>query len=127
MTFFREMGVMAYPLTVVAGFLAVEIVRAAKATADSVPGSSSATSARIHPVLLWGTLGAVLGILGTTVGVAQAAGVLAQISNASPGLIWGGIKVALSTSIVGLCLLGIASIAWLTLQFLNGRHAVPID
>ncbi|MFQ5691126.1 MAG: MotA/TolQ/ExbB proton channel family protein [Gemmatimonadota bacterium] len=78
-------------------------------------------------VLLWGVLGAVLGFLGTTVGLSQAAGAFAEISNASPGPIWGGIRVALSTTIVGLCLLGIASIAWLTLQFLNGRKMLRTD
>lgn len=122
MRFFTEMGFMAYPLTIVALLLVIEIVRATRAVtrADS---SAPEAAARIHVVLVWGVLGAALGILGTLVGVSVAADFLERAGSVSPGLVWGGIRVALSTAIVGMLLLGIASIAWLALQFRNGRNA----
>ena len=122
MTFFREMGFIAYPLTIVAAFLAIEIVRAAREVLGGGAPSAAATSARIHPVLLWGVLAAVLGVLGTVIGVFQMAEALSRVESATPTLIWGGIKVALGSTIVGMLLMGIAAIAWLTLQFRNGRR-----
>lgn len=123
MSFFREMGFMAYPLTIVAAFLVIEIVRATRAVARADASTAPAASARIHVVLVWGVLGAALGILGTLVGVAIAAGFIERAGTINPGLVWGGMRVALSTAIVGMLLLGIASIAWLALQFGNGRRA----
>lgn len=127
MNFFQEMGFIAYPLVVVVVLLIVEIIRAARAVSRADAASASATSAGIHPVLVWGVLGAVLGILGTVVGVAITAAFLEQVEVANPGLIWGAIRVTLGSTIIGMLLLGIASIAWLTLQFLNGRISAPAD
>lgn len=122
MRFFQEMGFIAYPLTIVAVFLVIEVVRATRAVLADGGAPASATSARIHPVLLWGVLAAVLGVLGTVIGVYQAAEAISRAGAAAPTLVWGGIKVALGSTIVGMLLLGIASIAWLGLQFENGRR-----
>ena len=125
MTFFREMGFIAYPLTIVAVFLVVEILRAARVVWNADGQSATTASARIHPVLVWGVLAAVLGILGTVVGVALAASFLSRVeptTPANPALIWSGIRVTLGSTIVGMLLLGVASISWLVLQFANGRR-----
>lgn len=125
MRFFQEMGFIAYPLTIVAVFLVIEVVRATRAVLTDEGASASATSARIHPVLLWGVLAAVLGVLGTVIGVYQAAEAISRAGAATPTLVWGGIKVVLGSTIVGMLLLGISSIAWLGLQFENGRRTRP--
>ena len=119
--FFVSMGYIRYPLVIVTVFLLVEIVHASLAVSRADGHSAAAVSARIHPVLVWGVLAAVIGILGTVVGITMAAAYLEQAEASSPSLIWGGMKVALGSTIVGMLLLGIASVAWLTLQFQNGR------
>jgi len=119
--FFASMGVIRYPLVIVTVFLLVEIVHASLAVSRADGHSAAAVSARIHPVLVWGVLAAVVGILGTVVGIAIAASYLEQVEAANSSLVWGGMKVALSSTIAGMLLLGVASVAWLTLQFQNGR------
>ena len=122
MSFFESMGFIAYPLTIVAVFLVIEVFRAVRAVAAAGDGEAAITAARIHPVLVWGVLAAVVGVIGTVVGIAVAADFLEQAESIRPNLVWGGIKVALGSTIVGMLLLGFASIAWLTLQFVNGRR-----
>src|SRR5690606_21547170 len=56
----------------------------------------------IDAILFWGVWAAVIGLLGTFVGIYQAAGVLEQFGGASAELIWGGIRVALTTTVFGL-------------------------
>ncbi|MDX1395387.1 MAG: MotA/TolQ/ExbB proton channel family protein [Gemmatimonadota bacterium] len=123
--FFVSMGFIRYPLVIIAVFLLVEIVHASMAVARANGESVAAVSARIHPVLVWGVLGAVIGVIGTVVGIALAASYLERAGGGEPALIWGGIKVALGPTIVGMLLLGVASIAWLSLQFGNGRRGAP--
>jgi hypothetical protein len=122
--FYYSMGFIRYPLMIVTVFLIVEIVHASLAVSRADGSTASAVSARIHPVLVWGVLAGVVGVLGTVVGISIAASFIESVETTSPALIWGGMKVALSSTIVGMLLLGVASIAWLTLQFQNGRKQV---
>ena len=124
MNFFQQMGFIAYPLAIVGGFLLLETARAVRAVATANGEATSVVSARIHPVLVWGLLGAVVGVIGTVVGMAVAASFLETVDAAQPRLIWGGFKVALGSTIVGMLMLGFSSIAWLTLHFVNGRRTV---
>lgn len=73
---------------------------------------------RIDSVLFWGAYGVVLGILGTLVGMAQVAQAieLHGASSVSPGIVWGGIKVALITVIFGFLLFSVALVAWFGLR-----------
>lgn len=114
--FFAQMGVIQWPMYVAAIFLVVQIARAAAGTRQGRESSVSTSS-----VLVWGGLGALLGILGTVVGFSQAAGAIAAASDISPPVIWGGVRVALSTTIFGLMLLTLAVVAWLALQWMRGH------
>jgi len=73
---------------------------------------------RIDSVLFWGSYGVVLGILGTLVGIAQAAQAIemAGASSVNPAIVWGGIKVALITVIFGFLLFSFALVAWFGLR-----------
>lgn len=77
----------------------------------------------LHTVLVWGFLCALLGVLGTVVGLTIAADSVSRAGSASPVLIWGGVKVALSTTVFGLCLLTVAVVAWLAVGFFQRRNA----
>ena len=58
---------------------------------------------------------------GTAVGISLAAGVIETASSLSPGVIAGGVKVALSTTVFGLALFAVALVAWLLVRLLEGR------
>lgn len=117
-TFFAEMGVMRWPLLLAMVFMFFQIGRAAW----QILGGKEADAMTLHAVLVWGALCALLGVLGTVVGMSIAAGAIEVASSSSPGLIWGGMRVALSTTVFGLLLLTLAVVAWLGLYILRGRR-----
>ena len=117
--FIQEMGVMRYPLIVSAVFLLVQIGRAAWALKSRGGGADPMTQ---HTVLVWGGLCALLGVLGTVVGMSVAATSISRAAAISPPIIWGGVKVALSTTVFGLFWLTVAVVAWLALGYAQGRR-----
>jgi len=118
-TFFAEMGVMRWPLLLAMVFMFLQIGRATW----RILGGKGSDAMTLHAVLVWGALCALLGVLGTVVGISFAAGAIEVASTASPGLIWGGMRVALTTTVFGLLLLTLAVLAWLGLYFVRGRQA----
>jgi hypothetical protein len=71
---------------------------------------------RIDGVLFWGAYAALLGVLGTVVGFFQTGSMLQQAGEASSQLIWGGVRLALTTSIAGLVIFAVALIVWYALR-----------
>ena len=122
MSFFQSLGVIQYPIWIV---LVLMLVQVARATVDLVRPGAATASLRIHSILILGALAACLGVLGSLVGVWMAAGVISRAGDVSPALAWGGIQVALGSSIVGFLILGLASIAWLALQYAAARRRNP--
>lgn len=118
-TFFAEMGVMRWPLLVAMVFMFLQIGRAGW----QILGGKEGDAMTLHAVLVWGVLCALLGVLGTVVGMSIAAGAVELAATASPSLIWGGMRVALTTTVFGLLLLTLAVLAWLGLYFVRGRQA----
>lgn len=111
--FFTNMGVMRFPMYLGAVFMFVQIARA---VALRVRGAA-ARGMTVHTILVWGGLNGLLGILGTVLGLSVTGMSIEHAGgNASPALIAGGIRIALSTSIFGLLLLTVAVVAWLALQ-----------
>lgn len=121
MEFFRSLGVIGIPLVIVLLLLLVHLGRTIRDWRQL--GAEAAATPRIHTLLVLGVLGACLGVLGTLVGVWMAAGAIAAAGEVSPALAWGGIRVALTSSIFGFLILGIAAIAWLGLQYAEGRRS----
>jgi biopolymer transport protein ExbB/TolQ len=66
----------------------------------------------------------VIGMLGTLVGIAQAATAI-ESSGGTVGaaLVWGGMKVALNTTIFSLLIFSLASILWFGLRVRYRRAA----
>lgn len=71
---------------------------------------------------MFGPLAHAAVVQGATVGLAVSWGAFATASTASPALIWGGMRVALTTTVFGLLLLTLAVLAWLGLYFVRGRQ-----
>ena len=119
MSFFDSLGVIQYPIWIVLVLMLVQIVRA---TVDLVRPGVPAVGLRIHSILILGALAACLGVLGSLVGVWLAAEAISRAGEVSPSLVWSGIQVTLGSSIVGFLILGLASVAWLALQYASGRR-----
>lgn len=120
LNFVREGGVMMYPLLGVTLVMLVLAVRAWVRLRGGDVGQVT-TGAGIDAVLFWGAYAAVLGVLGTLVGIAQAAGFIEAAPSISPAMIWGGIKVALWTTIYGLLVFAIALLLWFGLRYGHRR------
>jgi biopolymer transport protein ExbB/TolQ len=120
--FFAQMGIWAYPMLLVALLLVVQIIRVMAGLQARARGRGSPSGGTI---LVWGALAGVLGFLGTAVGISLAAGVIETAPSLSPGVIAGGVKVALSTTVFGLVLFASALVAWLVVRLLEGRLKSP--
>ena len=109
----ENMGVILWPMLVCAAFLGFQIVRASSRSLRTAHAHNAMTR---HAILVWGSLAALLGLLGTVVGLVVAAGSVVAAGEAAPALIAGGLQVALSSTVFGLLLLAVAIVVWLLLQ-----------
>lgn len=113
---FRQGGYIMWPVllaAIAAAVLAVRSwlgLRATRAQADPV------LETRIDAVLFWGGWAAVVGVLGTLVGIAMAARAIERIGRVSESLVWGGIRVALIPTVFGLLVLIVALVVWFALR-----------
>jgi len=73
-------------------------------------------SSRIDAVLFWGGTSLIIGVLGTLIGFSQMARAIERVGDVSPSLLWGGIRVALSTAIAGFLAFALGFIAWAALR-----------
>ena len=70
----------------------------------------------IDAILFWGVWVVVIGLLGTFVGIYQAAGAIMAAGQVGAALVWGGIRVALTPTLFGLLVFAIAALAWMGLR-----------
>ena len=116
--FFTNMGVMRYPMYIATVFMVGAIAQAAL---DLRRPGSPRSRMRTHTILIWGFLNALLGILGTVLGMALAGASIERAGDVELSLVAGGMKISLYTTIFGLLLLTVAVVAWLVLQALQRR------
>lgn len=112
MGFIREMGFYAWPLGLIAAAVVALAVRAALRLRDATPGERGPVRHAVNGVLFWGCVAAVVGILGQFHGIYQAAKAISQAGAISPQMIWGGVAVSFSSTLAGLTILLVASLAW---------------
>jgi hypothetical protein len=86
------------------------------AVARARPEDRALLETRIDSILFWGVFAAILGLLGTLGGLAQMAGAIEAAGTVNPALLWGGVRVALSTTIAGTAVLGVALPVWYLLR-----------
>jgi biopolymer transport protein ExbB/TolQ len=91
-------------------------------------GPNAMVETAIDAVLFWGVWVVVIGLLGTFVGIYQAASVLETVGGpANASLIWGGIKVALTTTVFGLLVFSVAALLWIGLRTRYRRVASALS
>jgi hypothetical protein len=124
-SFLMSGGVIMYPIFIVAivviGY-AVAAARRVRAVAGSADPRLEAT---IDGVLFWGIFAVVLGVLGTLLGIVQAAQAIELAGGVDARLAWGGVRVALPPTIVALVIFGAAALAWFALRGGYSRRTFP--
>ena len=110
------MGFMRYPLTL--SLVIVTVLALWSANRLFRPGASPdrLTKAWLDAILFWGGFAVICGVLGTLIGVVLAAQSIEAAGDVSTTLVWGGIKVAMLTSVFGMLILGFAALLWFVLQ-----------
>lgn len=120
---FRSGGYMMWPMLLGLIALVVITVRSASGLASGDHDEAAARSAA-DAVLFWGGFSALLGFMGTLIGIAQAARAISLAGSASAGLIWGGISVTLITTLFGLAILLLALVVWYALRAAARRRSL---
>jgi hypothetical protein len=114
--FWYQMGFMRYPLTlsllIVIGLALLATGRLFRPCA--LPDRYTKTW--IDAILFWGGFAVICGVLGTLIGITIAAGYVESAGEITTPLLWGGIKVALSTTLFGFLILALAALLWFALQ-----------
>jgi hypothetical protein len=112
---FRQGGLIMYPLAAATLAVIGYSVFAARGLRMAA-GPDPRLEATIDGVLFWGGFSVLLGVIGTLIGVVQAAQAIEWAGGAEASLVWGGIRVALSSTIVALLVFGVASLTWFVLR-----------
>lgn len=112
-----QLGLIRWPLLF--SLLAVVLVTSLSAHRLFKPGAwgDLRTKVWLDAILFWGAFALIAGVLGTVVGVVLAAQSIEAAGAVSTTLVWGGIKLALLSSVLGLLILAVSSLIWFGLQF----------
>ena len=110
------MGFMRYPLTFsLAAVVALALLSSFRLFRPRASPDRH-TKAWLDAILFWGGFAVICGVLGTLIGIVLAAQAIEAMGDVSTTLVWGGIKVALLTSVFGMLILGFAALLWFALQ-----------
>ena len=113
---FMSGGYMMYPLTftcfVIFALTSYSTVRLFRPSA----WADLKSKVFIDAILCGGGFAAIIGMLGTLIGVIVAANAIEVAGYVSTTLVWAGIKVALLTSAFGVLILAGSSLVWFALQ-----------
>ena len=120
MSFIESLGLIQYPLWIVALLMLVQIARS---IAELVRSDGPGSPLRTHSILVLGVLGACVGVLGSLIGIGVVADVVVRAGAVDAPTAWSGVGVALGPSVVGFFLLGVAAVVWLALRYVAGRRA----
>jgi biopolymer transport protein ExbB/TolQ len=118
---FRSGGYSMWPIVVAAVLVVISSIRSWLALRSDATQPESVRGA-VDGVLFWGGFAATVGVLGTVVGVAQAARAIGAAGSASPALVWSGLGVTLVTSMFGLTVLLVSLLLWYALRVRARRH-----
>jgi hypothetical protein len=112
----EDMGYIRWPLTfsffVILALAVVLVPRLFRRGASPAPGTKS----WIDAILFWGGFAALTGILGTLIGLAVGAHQLESGLEVDTSMLWGGLKVAVTDSVIGVLILWGSALLWFGLR-----------
>ena len=120
MSFFEQSGIVGVPLLLVLLVVVAQIGWAVHARVRR--REEPADASRVGAILVVGVLGACIGILATFIGLWVSAGAITSAGEVSTALVWSMIRVAMTPSIMGFAILGVASVAWIVLHYWGARR-----
>lgn len=115
-TLWEAMGFIRYPLGLSTLIIAALILYSFSRLFRGSSRPDPMTRTWLDAILFWGGFSLVTGILGTLVGIVVAAQSIEAAGSVSPSLVWGGVKVALYSSVFGVLVLAVASLFWFGLH-----------
>jgi biopolymer transport protein ExbB/TolQ len=121
-SFLMSGGVMMYPLFAVAAAAIGFAVVAGRRLRQHAGAPDPRLESAIDAVLFWGSFGVVLGLIGTLIGIVQAAQAIELAGGVEARLAWGGIRVSLPPTIFALFVFGIAALTWFFLRYGYSRR-----
>ena len=113
---FAHMGVMRWPITFCAAMVFILAGRSIWRIQQSEPGQARLARSTIDGSLFWGAYALALGVLATIIGFMVAAQSVEAVGRVETALVWGGVKVALSTTVYGLLIFLVAALVWVGLR-----------
>jgi MotA/TolQ/ExbB proton channel family len=111
--FLREGG---YPMWVLVAAAVAMLVSMARSLLLLQRPNEAEASSRIDAILFWGGTALIIGVLGTLIGVSQMARVIERMGGVSAPLMWGGLRVALSSTIAGFVAFATGFLVWAALR-----------
>ncbi len=108
-------GIFMWPLVAIA-VVVVALALWVAARIGKAEAADPVLETGIDATLFWGAWAVLLGLLGTFGGIYQAAGAIERAGAVSAPMVWGGVKVALITTLFGLTIFIVASLAWFGLR-----------
>ncbi len=115
MELFVQGGVFMYPLLAIAAVV-LGLALWASFRVPATAGPDPLLETGIDATLFWGGWALLVGLLGTFVGIYLAAGAIQRAGEVSASLAWGGIQVALITTLFGLTIFIVAALIWFGLR-----------
>jgi biopolymer transport protein ExbB/TolQ len=120
MDFFKEGGFFMWPILIIAIVIVALAVRSWTRT-RTLEGPDAVLETTVDAVLFWGVWVLVVGLLGTFTGIYLAAGAIERAPAVNPAMIWGGVRVALTTTVAGFVVFTVAALLWMGLRFMYRR------
>ena len=124
MNFMQEGGSVMWLILAISVLIGVLSVRGFVKISE-LTGRDAVIETGIDAILFWGVWVLVVGLLGTFLGTYQAATFIESAGQVSSTLVWGGIRVALTTTVFGLVVFSLAALVWMGLRT-KYRRAVAI-
>jgi len=123
--FFEQGGFFMWPILAIAIVIVWLAVRSWSRT-RSLESPDAVVETGVDAVLFWGVWVLVVGLLGTFTGIYQAAGAIERAPGISPAMIWGGVRVALTTTLSGFLVFSVAALLWMGLRFMYRRRLAAL-
>lgn len=118
---FRNGGLMMWPLLATAAGILWLSARTAMRLTGGDRSRLEEAGRGLHAILFWGAMAAVLGLLGTVVGVIMMTRAIQAAGTVEPSLAWAGVGVTLITLLFGLLIFLLSAVSWFVLRQWHGR------
>lgn len=118
---FLDGGIMMWVMTVAGVLMLAVAVRAALRLRGSSDDAAEAM-AGADAALFWGAFAGLLGLLGTLIGIMQAARAISRAGEVSAALAWAGVRVTLITAVYGLLIVLTGLLFWGALRLAVRRR-----